>query len=177
MSRLPIFDDDGEDISRSMWVEDFVILRSRYCNFKAHTRNSTLYVVLHRRAGKKKKTSAPRRRRRRGGTVEALRPAPIWQPKMSPFPNALSLASSFEVSPAQAIVCSTFFLSDCVASGHDSSLLRFAPRRHVVTQELELPALHYTSVLRASAPIKSFMFHSSTELCGLQCYTQKQTDR
>ena len=56
MSRLPIFDDDGEDISRSMWVEDFVILRSRYCNFKAHTRNSTLYVVLHRRAGKKKKT-------------------------------------------------------------------------------------------------------------------------
>ena len=137
MSRLPIFDDDGEDISRSMWVEDFVILRSRYCNFKAHTRNSTLYVVLHRRAGKKKNTSAPRRRRRRGGTVEALRPAPIWQPKMSPFPNALSLASSFEVSPAQAIVCSTFFLSDCVASGHDSSLLRFAPRRHVVTQELE----------------------------------------
>ena len=55
VSRLPIFDDDGEDISRSMWVEDFVILRSRYCNFKAHTRNSTLYVVLHRRAGKKKK--------------------------------------------------------------------------------------------------------------------------
>ena len=136
MSRLPIFDDDGEDISRSMWVEDFVILRSRYCNFKAHTRNSTLYVVLHRRAGKKKKTLLLLGGDG-GGTVEALRPAPIWQPKMSPFPNALSLASSFEVSPAQAIVCSTFFLSDCVASGHDSSLLRFAPRRHVVTQELE----------------------------------------